>query len=325
MESRMNKAVVEVRNLHRSFNRGTITALRNVTFDIAPGEAVSILGANGAGKTTLVKILATLLRPTAGQVRVAGHDVLSEGRAVRGAISVVFGGDRGLYDRLSAQDNLRFFGALKGQDPRVLHKEASQILAQVGLDDRVNDRIETFSRGMKQRLHLAIGLLGRPRLLILDEPTIGLDVVESRKIREAVSVVADSGTAVLLTSHNVTDIDRLASRVLFIRGGVLESDQPLSSFRRRAAAVATIEVRGRGAPPETTMLTTGLGAASVTVSDYPNGNASWRVSIAVDEWTPQFMAAIGQAMRPYDVTDFWVIPLGLETVIESVLGAVARP
>jgi ABC-2 type transport system ATP-binding protein len=313
-----NNPVIDVRHVKRTFDRGRVLALDDVSFTVGPGEIIAVLGANGAGKTTLVKVLATLLRPSAGTVRVAGHDVVTGGPAVRAAISVVFGGDRGLYGRLSARDNLRFFGALKGEDVRTLGARAGEILGTVGLADRAKDRVETFSRGMKQRLHLAIGMLGHPELLMLDEPTIGLDVVEARRIRETVSSLAHGGTTILLTSHNVADIDHLAARVLMIRAGRLESDQAMADFRRRSEAVATIVVDGSGPAPDLAALALRIGAP-VEDRTIARADAQWSVSVKVREWTPRLLADVGRALEDCRLVDMRVTPVGLDSVVEAVL------
>jgi ABC-2 type transport system ATP-binding protein len=308
--------IVEVARLRRTFDHGRVVALDDVSFSMAAGEIVAVLGANGAGKTTLIKILSTLLRPSAGIARVAGNDVTIDAPAVRAKISTVLGGERGLYGRLTARDNLRFFGVLKGESPARLRLRTDEILAGVGLAERAGDRVETFSRGMKQRLHLAIGMLGRPQLLMLDEPTIGLDVLEARRIRQTVQMLAHAGTAILLTSHNVRDIDQLASRVLHIRSGVIDSDQPMSQFRRHGAGVARIVVEGLGAAPDAEPLSATLGGRVTVASVNPS---QWSAEITVPEWSPRFLIDAGRVLGGHRLLGMRVESVGLDEAVEAVL------
>src|SRR6516225_1069046 len=152
-------------------------ALRSVDLAIAPGELFGLLGPNGAGKTTMVKIFTTLLLPTSGSALVLGLDAVKDQWALRRRIGFVFGGERGLYWRLSGLDNLRYFADLYRVPPEVAGRRIPELLERLGLKGRERDRVELYSRGMKQRLHLARGLLNDPEVLFLDEPTIGLDPV----------------------------------------------------------------------------------------------------------------------------------------------------
>jgi ABC-2 type transport system ATP-binding protein len=172
-------AVLEATGLGRTF--GDVVALHDVTFRVPAGQVVGLLGHNGAGKTTTIKILTTLLLPTSGSVRVLGCDPASEPAKVRPLIGYVFGGDRGLYDRLSARDNLSYFADVYRVPIRNKSARIDELLDMVGLRGRERERVETFSRGMKQRLHIARGLLHDPAVLFLDEPTIGLDPVGARE------------------------------------------------------------------------------------------------------------------------------------------------
>ncbi len=306
--------VLEVEQLRRDFKQRP--ALRGVSFTAQEGEVVSILGANGAGKTTLIRIISTLLLPSEGRAAVCGLDVVRTPAAVRRRISVVFGGDRGLYGRLSAYDNLRYFGALKGVQSREIRARAAAVFEGVGLAGRERDRVETYSRGMKQRLHLAIGLLTRPALLMLDEPTIGLDVVEARRVRRTVADLAGAGTTILLTSHNVEDLDVLADRVILLRTGVVESDLPMALFRRQLGAVAEIVVTGRGAPPRA--------AASLgSVTSAPD--AGWSLRIPVEGWSADVFDSVRRLAAQTEVVDIDVVPMGLDQVIEHVLQSPSTP
>lgn len=236
---------VEVRELRRTYqSRGSEprNALDGVDLTVEAGEVHGLLGPNGAGKTTLCKILCTLLIPTSGSAHVDGFDVVEQAAAVRRTIGIVFGGDRGLYTRLTARENLEYWAALYLQKPREARKRVAQLLERVGLDGRADERVETFSRGMKQRLHLARGLIGDPRILILDEPTVGMDPVAARDFRSFVGELRAEHRTVLITTHDMAEAEAVCDRVSLVDGGrLLGTEDPrtigawLSAFERLTA------------------------------------------------------------------------------------------
>ena len=194
--------VVEAENLRRTYRTtiGTfrrraldVEAVRGVSFEIGEGELFGLLGPNGAGKTTTIKMLITLLIPTSGTARVLGHDVVDDATWVRARIGYVFGGDRGLYERLSALDNLRYFAELYAVEPKRQRQRIDELLELVGLKGREKERVEGYSRGMRQRLHIARGLLHDPPVVFLDEPTIGVDPVGARELRATIASLTASG------------------------------------------------------------------------------------------------------------------------------------
>jgi ABC-2 type transport system ATP-binding protein len=208
--------------------RGTeVVALNDVSLSIEPGKIHGLLGPNGAGKTTLVKILSTVLLPTKGTARVLGHDVVKETKAVRPLIGIVFGGDRGLYTRLTARQHLRYWAALYYIADDVARRRTEALLARVGLADRADVRVETYSRGMKQRLHLARGLIGDAKVLFLDEPTTGLDPIAAHEFRTLVAELRAEGRTILLTTHDMAEAESICDRVALIdRGRLLAVESP---------------------------------------------------------------------------------------------------
>jgi ABC-2 type transport system ATP-binding protein len=196
------------------------TALASVDLDVRRGELFGLLGPNGAGKTTLVKILSTLLLPTSGEALVAGHDVAKDEQAVRKKVGVVLGGDRALYWRLTARENLWYFSQLYDMRSDDADRRIDEVLALVGLTDRANDKVEDYSKGMKQRLHIARGLLTDPEILLLDEPTIGLDPHAARALRALVRDLVDKhGRTVVLTTHYMYEADELSDRIGVLHQG----------------------------------------------------------------------------------------------------------
>lgn len=254
---------VETRDLTRVFERsgkrrreaGPVVALDRVTLEVPPGEVHGLLGPNGAGKTTLCKILSTVLLPTSGSARVDGHDVVREAEAVRSVLAIVFGGERGLYLRLTARQSLRYWHALYLQPPATRASRVDEVLELVGLRDRADDPVETYSRGMKQRLHLARGLLADPRVIILDEPTLGMDPVGVRAFRTLVRELCTAGRALLITTHDMDEAEHVCDRVSLIddgrliateaRGRLVAGSPGTSASRRKACPPVSHHASGR--------------------------------------------------------------------------------
>jgi ABC-2 type transport system ATP-binding protein len=251
-------AAIEIENLGRTYQSKTgvvrqqkkeIVALKGVDLRVEAGELFGLLGPNGAGKTTLTKILATILLPTSGQARVLGQDVVSQAQSIRPRIGIVFGGERGLYWRLSARDTLLYFADLYHIPPAQASERIPQLLDMVGLSDRAEERVENFSRGMKQRLHVARGLINDPEILFLDEPTIGLDPVAAREMRRIIRELNQQGKTVFLTSHYMYEVDELCDRVAVLnRGQVLLVDTP-GGLKRLVSDLEVVEIEVIGADP----------------------------------------------------------------------------
>src|SRR5919106_6623926 len=247
--------VIEAQDLYRTYKTTTgifrrkaveVEAVRGVSFEVQRGELFGLLGPNGAGKTTTIKMLITLLLPTAGSARVLGHDVVKEAREVRKVIGYVFGGDRGLYERLPALDNLRYFAELYGVPPREQKQRIGELLELVGLAGREKERVEGYSRGMRQRLHIARGLLHDPEVVFLDEPTIGVDPVGARELRATIASLVSAGKTVLLTTHYMFEADALCDRIAVIAKGQIVAEGTPNDLKNRVrdGKVVEIEVYG---------------------------------------------------------------------------------
>lgn len=242
---------ISTSGLHRTYQTTTgiirrkkkeIIALDGVDLAIQKGELFGLLGPNGAGKTTLTRILSTVLLPTSGTAHVFGLDVVSQAREIRPRIGIVFGGDRGLYWRLSGRDNLEYFATLYGISADRTKKRIDELLEMVGLSDRANERVEGYSRGMKQRLHIARGMLHDPELLFLDEPTVGLDPVAAREQRKVIRDLNSAGKTIFLTSHYMFEMDELCDRVAVLnKGRIITMDTP-SALKRIVADLEVVEI-----------------------------------------------------------------------------------
>lgn len=250
---------IEVENLRRVYRPtiGTlprktreVVAIEDLSLAVERGELFGLLGPNGAGKTTTVKILATLLMPTSGTARVLGHDVVREANAIRARIGFIFGGERGLYWRLSGIDNLRYFASLYHMDPDVTRRRIPALLERVGLHDRGQERVEGYSRGMKQRLHIARALLHDPEILFLDEPTLGLDPVGARDLRQMIANLQEAGKTILLTTHYMFEADLLCQRIAVINKGRIIAQGSPQTLKGLVQDLSIIEIEVYGVPDE---------------------------------------------------------------------------
>jgi ABC-2 type transport system ATP-binding protein len=211
----------------RFFGR-PIVALTDVSFSVAPGEVVCVMGPNGAGKSTLVRILGGLLMPSSGSARVGGIDVSTGGAAFRHRVAFVVGDERSFHYRVSGRANLHYFAALHGLPAAEARRRSAALLERVGLGEAADRRYREYSRGMKQRLALARGLLADPEVLLLDEPTLGLDPRGARDLRAFLreQVVRMPGRTAIVCSNDPVEARALADRVLFLDGGKLHADAP---------------------------------------------------------------------------------------------------
>src|ERR671933_1190615 len=270
-------AAIEAENLRRTYKQTsgflrrrtkTVEAVRGIDFEVGEGELFGLLGPNGAGKTTTIKMLVTLLIPTSGAARVLGHDVVREAQAVRRRIGYVFGGDRGAYERLSGLDNLRYFSELYSVPPKVQKRRIPELLELVGLNGRERERVEGYSRGMKQRLHIARGLLHDPAVVFLDEPTIGLDPVGARELRATIAELARAGKTVLLTTHYMYEADALCNRIAVISQGEIVAHGTPANLKSVVADRTVVEIEAYGAPEDAIRrLREAPGVTSVAVED----------------------------------------------------------
>lgn len=244
----------------------TVTAVDGVCLQVQQGELYGLLGPNGAGKTTMIRMLTTLLLPTGGRASIMGHDVVREADRVRRMVGVVYGGDKGLYGRVSGRDNLKYFANLYGLDRQVCRRRIDELLGLVGLADRADHKVEGYSRGMKQRLHIARALLHDPQVLFLDEPTIGIDPVGARQLRQLVLDLKKQGKTILLTTHYMMEADVLADRVGIIKAGKIAVEDSPQGLRRFVRDLTVLELEVADAPPDFAEVLKSLaGVRTVTV------------------------------------------------------------
>jgi ABC-2 type transport system ATP-binding protein len=211
-------AILEVQNLSKKY--GDFTAVKGLSFDIQEGEIFSLLGPNGAGKTTTISMLSTLYDPTGGDAIIAGHSVKKDPMAIRQLIGVV-PQDLALYEDLTARENLVFWGQMYNLSGKALNSRVDEVLEQIGLTDKAKNRVKTYSGGMKRRVNIGVGLLHKPRLLFMDEPTVGIDPQSRRAILDTVLDLNKQGMTVLYTTHYMEEAAELSDRVGIMDHGEL--------------------------------------------------------------------------------------------------------
>jgi ABC-2 type transport system ATP-binding protein len=209
-------AAIEVKDLHKDF--GSFQAVRGATFSVPAGEIFSLLGPNGAGKSTTISMLSGLLAPTSGEAAIMGHSIQKEAAAARSALGVV-PQDIALYPDLSAEENLVFWGKMYGLRGAALRQRVDEVLETIGLSDRRRGRVSTFSGGMKRRVNIGVALLHHPQVVIMDEPTVGIDPQSRRHILDSVKALNAQGMTVLYTTHYMEEAQELSDHIAILDQG----------------------------------------------------------------------------------------------------------
>jgi len=217
-------SLIEVRGVNKKY-RGR-KALKDITFDVREGEVLGIIGPNGAGKTTLISLLATINRPESGSIHISGVDILKDPGKIRASLGYV-PQENALYPMLTAYENLDFWAGIYGVDKKVKKEKIDFVLRLLRLEDRKDDKVRTFSGGMKKRLNIAASLLHDPGILIMDEPTAGVDILSRVTIADLILELKKSGRTIIITSHHVDDLEDICDRIIVLReGNLLYSGSP---------------------------------------------------------------------------------------------------
>lgn len=261
--------ILEVKNLVKKY--GDFTAVNGISFDIQDGEIFSLLGPNGAGKTTTISVLSTLYAPTSGDAVIGGHSVTKEPMAVRNLIGVV-PQELALYDDLTARENLVFWGQMHGLSGKALKTRVDEVLEQIGLADKAKQRIKTYSGGMKRRVNIGVGLLHKPRLLFMDEPTVGIDPQSRRAILDSVKALnLRQGMTVLYTTHYMEEAQELSDRVGIIDHGDLIALGTQAELTKQVGQADTLILHigeGENAEPLAAAMRTIRGVLKADVTDH---------------------------------------------------------
>jgi len=304
--------------------RETFRAVDGIDLRVAEGEVFGLLGPNGAGKTTTMRMLATLLEPTSGTATVLGHDLVHGARDIRRRLGAVLSGERSLYWKLTARENLEYFAALYHVPRARTAERIAQILEVVHLTDRADDYVEKFSTGMRQRLVLARALLPAPSLLLLDEPTVGLDPQAARDLRERVLQLRDEGRTVLLTTHYMEEADQLCDRIAIVdHGRIVALDTPDGLKRGlHANEVVRLEVSApEGSDPR--LVDRVRSAGEITHRERTDGSLHLTVHCgSARDLVPVVIDAA--RAESGEVRNIQVLPVSLEDVFIALTGRALR-
>ncbi len=227
--------MIEVDGLCKNFpdrKRGDIRAVEGVSFRVQPGQVYGLLGANGAGKTTTLRLLATLLKPTAGSARVAGADIVREPERVRAQVGFL-GAATAHYGRLTARETMLYFGRLNGMPDELIRQRIGELADRLDMHDFLDRRVEKFSTGMKQKVSIARTLVHDPAVMIFDEPTLGLDVLAARTIVRFIRECRDRGKTVVYSTHVMSEVEKLCDVIGIVHGGRLLAEGTLDQLRAR--------------------------------------------------------------------------------------------
>lgn len=295
-----------------------LVAVNDVSFTIDEGETFGLLGPNGAGKTTSISMIAGLLEPDGGEVHVDGTAITTRSTAGKGNIGLV-PQDLAIYPDLTAAENLRFFGRLYGGRGPDLEKRVDEVLTVIGLTDRRDDLVKEYSGGMKRRLNIGIGLLHRPQLLILDEPTVGVDPQSRNAILESVEQLSAEGMAVLYTTHYMEEAERLCDRVAIIDEGVVKAEGT------RRELVSMVGEKDRVAVTATGDLETASQAAAAMEQVAEASCTETRIDVLTDDASailPELLARLGSAGASIQGVE--VVEPNLEAVFLHLTGKALR-
>lgn len=210
-----------------------IKAVNDVNFEVQKGEIVGLLGENGAGKTTTLRMLATMLKPTEGTAYINGHNILKEPNKVRREIGILFGGEVGLYDRLSARENIEYFAQLNGMSKDRMKESVDELVEKFQMEEYIDRRVGTFSRGMKQRVAISRSIVHRPTVMLFDEPTIGLDVTATKIVHDFILECKAHDKAIIFSSHTMQEVQKLCDRIIIIHKGSIIDHGTIDYFKTK--------------------------------------------------------------------------------------------
>ena len=289
---------------HLVKNYGEVKAVRDISFDIREGEIFSLLGPNGAGKTTTISMLSTLYTPTSGDATIGGHSVTKDPMAVRGIIGVV-PQELALYDDLNARENLIFWGKMYGLTGKALKERVDEVLEQIGLTDKANMRVKTYSGGMKRRVNIGVGLLHKPRLLFMDEPTVGIDPQSRRAILDSVKDLNKQGMTVLYTTHYMEEAQELSDRVGIIDHGKLIAIGTQAELTRQVGEMDTLRLHVSETDPVDTLVKALLSIPGIQKADQIDHTIDVITANAEEVLAPVIIKAneIGVKIRSVDIQE----------------------
>ncbi|WP_129722965.1 ABC transporter ATP-binding protein [Xylanivirga thermophila] len=223
--------MIRTENLSKAFK--DIKAVNDVSFSVENGEIVGLLGENGAGKTTTLRMLATMLKPTGGTAYVNGYDIIKQPEKVRREIGILFGGEVGLYDRLTARENIEYFAQLNGMSKAEMDESVMHLIKEFQMEEYIDKRVGTFSRGMKQRVAISRSIVHKPTVMLFDEPTIGLDVTAAKIVHDFIMGCKQEGRAIIFSSHSMQEVEKLCDRIIIIHKGSIIDQGTIEYFKEK--------------------------------------------------------------------------------------------
>lgn len=223
--------MIEIKGLSKYFK--DVKAVDNISFTVKSGEIVGLLGENGAGKTTALRMIATMLRPTSGTAEVNGFDLIKESGVVRSQIGILFGGEVGLYDRLTARENIKYFADLNNMDSNEANDNIKKLAKLLDMEEYIDRRVGKFSRGMKQKVAIARSIVHNPSVMLFDEPTTGLDVTSSKIVQEFILQCQRENKAIIFSSHSMQEVERLCNRIVIIHKGRIVEDGTIENLKSK--------------------------------------------------------------------------------------------
>jgi len=221
--------LINVQNIEKKFKNKV--AINKISFKINKGEVVGLLGENGAGKTTILRMLSTMLKPTSGTALVNGYDIINEPDKVRSSIGILFGGEAGLYDRLTARENIKYFANLNGIDDTKANVRINELAELLSMKNFIDERAGKFSRGMKQKVAIARSIVHDPPIILLDEPSIGLDISTTIVVQDFILKCKEQNKAILFSSHSMNEIEKVCDRIIMIHKGKLIEDSSIKQLK----------------------------------------------------------------------------------------------
>ncbi|MEG1004619.1 MAG: ATP-binding cassette domain-containing protein [Clostridium sp.] len=223
--------MLEIKNLTKKFKKATVVS--DVSFKVNPGEIVGLLGENGAGKTTTLRMISTMLNITSGEAIVNGFSASKDSIKVRNEIGILFGGDVGLYDRLTARENIKYFANLYGISDKDADIRINELSKKFDMDDYIDKKVSKFSRGMKQKVSIARSIVHSPSVMLFDEPSTGLDVTAARTIQDFILDCKKEKKTILFSSHSMREVEKLCDRVVIINKGKLIEDSSIDTLKEK--------------------------------------------------------------------------------------------